>query len=76
MLYQLVFLQGCQTHGNSSVRYNLLSARFEFIVRSVIYEEKLITFSKETSDISLPEVLQVFLDDLSFISICTDLGNI
>lgn len=58
------------------MRYNLLSARFEFIVRSVIYEEKLITFSKETSGISLPEVLQVFLDDFSFISICTDLGNL
>lgn len=56
------------------MRYKLLSARFEFIVRSVIHEEKLITFSKETSGISLPEVLQVFLDDFNFISICTNLG--
>lgn len=46
--------------------HKLVSARFEFIVRSVIYREKLITFSKEVSAISLPEVLQIILDDFSF----------
>lgn len=44
LLHQLLLLQGCQTQGNSSIRYKLLSARSEFIVRSVIYEEKLIIF--------------------------------
>lgn len=44
LLHQLLLLQGCQTQGNSSIRYKILSARSEFIVRSVIYEEKLIIF--------------------------------